>query len=124
VTHLRTLAGVLALAAAGCGSKPVPISGTVTRGGEPLPAGYVTFEPDPAAGTTGPGATAPVQNGAFALPPDHAVAPGKYLVRIGPPMLGSGSDKALAATAFKPWETTAEVPPGGGTLAFDVPAKP
>lgn len=124
MTHLRTLAGVLALAAAGCGSKPVPVSGTVTRGGQPLPAGYVTFEPDAASGTTGPGATAPVAGGAFALPPDHAVVPGKYLVRIGPPALGSGADKALAATTFKPWETTAEIAPGGGTLAFDVPVKP
>lgn len=123
MTLLRTLAGVLALAAAGCGSKPVPVSGTVTRGGEPLSYGYVTFEPDAAAGTTGPGATAPVTSGAFALPPDHAVTPGKYLVRIGPPPLGSGADKAQIANSFDPWETTTEIAPGGGTLTFDVPVK-
>ncbi|MCE9560902.1 MAG: hypothetical protein K8U57_02495 [Planctomycetes bacterium] len=111
----------LAAMLTGCASKPIPVSGTVTRGGQPLPAGYVTFEPDSAAGTTGPGATGVVDAGAFALPPDHTLTPGKYLVRIGPPLLGSGADKKLVATSFKPWETTVEIPAGGGVLTFDVP---
>jgi hypothetical protein len=106
---------------AGCPSKPVPVSGKVTRAGAPLPAGYITFEPDAASGTTGPGATTTIADGVFTMPPNHALTPGKYLVRIGPPLLGSGMDAKLAATAFKPWETTAEIPSGGAALNFDVP---
>jgi len=62
-----------------------------------------------------------VEEGNFVLPPDHVLTPGKYLVRIGPPLLGSGAEKKLVATSFKPWETTVEVPAGGGVLTFDVP---
>jgi len=114
-------AGCVAVALVGCEAKPIPVSGAVTRGGQPLPAGYITFEPDAASGTTGPGATATIDDGVFALPVGHALTPGKYLVRIGPPLLGSGADKKLAATTFKPWETSIEIQASGGTLTFDVP---
>ncbi|MBA4189945.1 MAG: hypothetical protein C0467_18325 [Planctomycetaceae bacterium] len=126
MTALRNICavGCVVVVLAGCGAKPIPVSGTVTREGRPLPAGYVTFEPDAASGTTGPGATAAVDDGVFSLPADHTLTPGKYLVRIGPPLLGSGADKKLAATTFKPWETTVEIPAGGGSLTFDVPVTP
>jgi hypothetical protein len=105
--------------AAGCADGSVAVSGTVTRGGKPLTAGYVTLEPDPAAGTTGTGATAPVENGTFSFPAGR-LRPGKYVVRVGPPLLGSGMTVGPDST-FPPWTTTAEVSPGGPPLSFDVP---
>ncbi|MFO0825712.1 MAG: hypothetical protein U0792_21755 [Gemmataceae bacterium] len=120
-TRCSIVVGCVAVLLVGCPSKPVPVSGKVTRAGAPLPAGYITFEPDAASGTTGPGATTTISDGVFTMPPNHALTPGKYLVRIGPPLLGSGMDAKLAATAFKPWESTAEIPSGGAALTFEVP---
>lgn len=55
-------AGLLAVAAAGCGSKPklpplAEVSGTVTLDGKPLPRGMVQFVPDESKGNAGPPAT-------------------------------------------------------------------
>lgn len=116
---IRLAVVLVGLAAAGCSDGSVSVSGTVTRGGAPLAAGYVTFEPDASAGTTGTGATTPVANGAFAVPAGQ-LRPGKYVVRIGPPPLGSGST-VTPGSNFKPWATTADVPAAGGTINFDVP---
>ena len=118
---IRTALAFALATAFGCGSAAVPVSGSVTRAGAPLASGYVTFEPDAASGTTGTGETAPIVDGAFTMPSTHSLVPGKYVVRIGPPLLGSGDTK-VAATAFKPWESTAEIPPGGKSFAFDIPA--
>ncbi len=120
----RTLTLVLVgvtLTASGCSDGSVSVSGTVTRGGRPLAAGYVTLEPDATAGTTGTGATAPVANGAFAIPAGR-LRPGTYVVRIGPPPLGSGMTVGPDST-FTPWSTTAEVRAEGGPLSFDVPVE-
>jgi hypothetical protein len=122
VTYRWIVAAAL-LALAGCGEKYVAVSGTVNYGGHPLAAGYVTFEPEPGSGTTGPGATAPVTDGRFEIPAAEKLTPGKYVVRVGPPLLGSGMDAKVAATTFTPWVTKAELGPGTGPLTFDVPKK-
>lgn len=118
---IRTALLLALVTAFGCGGGAVPVSGSVTRSGAPLASGYVTFEPDAASGTTGTGETTKVVDGAFTMPSRHSLVPGKYVVRIGPPLLGSGDTK-VAATAFKPWESMVEVPPGGKSFAFDIPA--
>jgi hypothetical protein len=106
-----------ALAAAGCGGGP-RVAGTVTYGGQPLAEGSVQFEPD---GFKGASSAAPVVAGRFALPADRPIVPGKYVVRVHGPHLMSGSDPKTVVR-FRPYETRAEVPPGGGELTIDVPA--
>jgi hypothetical protein len=113
--------GALALALAGCRGGALAVTGTVTRGGNPLPAGTIAFEPEPGTGTTGPGASARVQDGKFEIARDKNLVPGHYVVRVGPEPLGSGADLKTAPPQFKPWETKVELRPGGGPLRFDVP---
>lgn len=73
------------LAQLGCGGGDAlprePVSGTVTLAGEPLPSGSITFMPTDtnAAGT---GATAPLTNGAYRVPRESGLVPGKYRVAI------------------------------------------
>ena len=110
------------------GCTPVPkvthISGNVTFKGEPVPAGYITFTPDVAAGTLGQVVGFQIQNGKYDsatnVPP--GLAPGKYKVRIGGfdgkriPMWGQGKQ------IFNPIEDQCDVPEGETTRDFEVPA--
>src|SRR5262249_28774738 len=83
---------VLALAVTGCGGGGVAVTGTVTRGGQPLEAGVIAFEPVPGSGTTGPGASMTFEDGTFALEESKKLLPGRYVVRVCPVPLHSGTD--------------------------------
>ena len=60
---VTALAGLAVLPLAGCGDRLGSVTGTVNRGGKPLPAGVINFFPD-----QGMPAAASVTNGAFTLP--------------------------------------------------------
>lgn len=110
----------------GCnpGPKVSQISGTVTFKGQPVPAGYITFTPDVAAGTLGQVVGFQIQNGKYDsatnVPP--GLPPGKYMVRIGGfdgkriPMWGQGKQ------IFNPVDDQCDVPEGSTTRDFEVPA--
>lgn len=110
----------------GCkpGPKIAQISGTVTFKGEPVPAGYITFTPDVAAGTLGQVVGFQIANGKYDsttnVPP--GLAPGTYKIRIGGfdgkkiPMWGQGKQ------IFNPIEDECKVPEGSSTKDFEVPA--
>ena len=91
---------------AGCGGQSGPprfdLSGTVTYDGKPVPAGYIVFEPETAAGNSGPGSQADIRDGKYSTLPGRGTIGGPHLVRIfgfdgipyqpdedveGPPML-------------------------------------
>jgi len=105
--HFRSLARVLiaCLVFAGCGGKSdpyarVPITGTVTLDGKPLPKGYFILEPIGGQPTQSGGM---IQNGTFNVPEQHGPVPGKYSVAIfsgadeTPTQLAPGTPEAEAA---------------------------
>ncbi len=120
------LALLSSLGAIGCKQSPKVshISGNVTFKGEPVPAGYITFTPDVAAGTLGQVVGFQIQNGKYdsASNDPPGLVPGKYKVRIGGfdgkriPMWGQGKQ------IFNPVEDQCEVPTGETTKDFEVPA--
>lgn len=121
---VQLLGAAALLFAVGCGGpSAVPVSGTVTRGGTPLPAGTVAFEPKAESGTTGAGSWAEVRDGAFSIPASKNLTPGTYTVRVSPVTLGSGQDLKTAPPQFKPWETTVELKSGNEPLKLELPAK-
>ena len=122
-THHVLLAGALTVALSGCGGGGLTVSGTVTHGGQPLAAGAIAFEPEPGSGTTGAGVVLPVTDGKFSAPADRRLPPGKYVVRVSPPPLGSGADLRTSPTQFRPYETKMELKADGGPLSIDVPAR-
>jgi hypothetical protein len=133
------VAGLLALPLGGCGdaaSKLVPVSGSVTMDGKPLPGAVVTFTPT---GTTpgvgGSGLTG--QDGAFVLAEGRRAArgvpPGDYKVVItrllkpdGSPVpadakpIEAGGNESLPPEYSDPLKTTlkATVRVRGGTFEF------
>lgn len=67
----------------GCGNDEIvgiAASGTVTVGDKPLSGAVVTLEP--AKGTLGPNASAPVFDGKFKFSPDAGLRGGRYIVRV------------------------------------------
>ena len=113
--------GVLALLQTGCGSKGVAVTGTVKRGGQPLPAGMLAFEPKANSGTTGAGTNLAIRDGKFEVGSEKQLTPGTYVVRVSPETIGSGMDLKKAPPQFKPWETTVEIKSDEEPLTLEMP---
>lgn len=77
-------AGFLAVLAAGCGpsSGVYRRSGSVTFDGKPVPLGKVYFDPDVAAGGSGPSGFADVVDGRYDTRGGHGVGGGPVIVRV------------------------------------------
>lgn len=103
---VRALALALAVSSvAGCsgGDGRTEVTGTVTLKGTPLKDGTVSFEPLDGQPTR---ATAVITAGAFSVPRESGLTPGKYLVRVS-----AGDGK----TAVNPVSPDQPPGPGGGT---------
>ncbi|MBN9120304.1 MAG: carboxypeptidase regulatory-like domain-containing protein [Planctomycetes bacterium] len=105
MSFFRALA--LAFAAsiiAGCSAdERTEVTGTVTLKGTPLKNGTISFEPLDGQKTR---ATAVIAGGAFGVPRESGLVPGKYLVRVS-----AGDGK----TAVNPVNPDNPPGPGGGT---------
>src|SRR5438067_12731326 len=121
--RLAAVAVVLALAA-GCGggAKKLPVamvSGKVTFKGQPVPAGFITFQAE-----QGPVKSAEIRDGVYdtSKSADPGVIPGPTTIRI------TGFDgKKLpyypqGKQIFNPYELKDQVAAGATTRDFDVPA--
>jgi hypothetical protein len=124
---MRTLclaAACLALAA-GCSSKPPlsQLSGKVTFKDQPVPAGWISFTPDVAAGGLGQVKVLQIKDGVYdsAKENDPGLNPGVYQVRIAGfdgvriPLYGQGKQ------IFNPIEDKHTVPEGTSTKDFVIP---
>ena len=120
------IVALAAAALAGCadgGPKRYSVSGAVTLGGRPVPAGEVVFEPDSAKGNSGPGSVVRIRDGRYQTEPGLGVVGGAYIVRITPmsgsPVGDSQDGKPLLPT---PRVESVEFPPADSTRDFDIPA--
>ncbi len=123
--------GVILLALAcpitlsGCGSGGPPryeLSGSVTYGGQPIPAGSVTLIPDGTAGNSGPAASIQIENGAFdSHKQKTGHVGGPHVVRITA-LDGVVSDEfPNGVPLFPDYEIKVDLPKEDGTQNFDVP---
>lgn len=122
-----TVAGLIA--AVGCGGSDPnrnSVSGTVSFKGQPVPSGTIYFEPDTAAGGSGPQGIAIIQDGKYATATDKGVGTGTYKVRIvgldGVPATMAGEELPDGKPLFPPYETTVDMPGESFAKDFDVPA--
>jgi hypothetical protein len=132
---------VAALALAGCAYDPynpvdnlprVPVAGTVTLDGTPLPQGMIQLDPAPE--TKGTTVAAAISGGKFAIAKTQGPVPGKYKVKISsrppasvkPGEAPGGTPKPAPETLPAKYNTEstleAEVP-AGGTRALDFALK-
>lgn len=100
LARLLIVAGLLAVA--GCGDEDigrVPVEGTVTVDGMPMPSGSIVFVP--AEGTKGPKAAAIVENGQFSLEREAGPVAGSHVVKVyeNQPAAGTLDDPVAFAEA-------------------------
>lgn len=122
--RLVAVAFVLTLAAS-CSSKenPSQLSGKVTFKGQPVPAGWISFTPDVAAGGKGQVRVLQIKDGEFDSSKEDppGINPGTYLIMIAGfdgkriPMYGQGKQ------IFNPVDDKFTVPPGATTKDFEIP---
>jgi hypothetical protein len=118
------LALLAAALAAGCGggADRNHVSGTVTHAGRPVASGRIYFAPDAARGNDGPQGYAPIENGRYDTAKGGEGTPGgPVVVRIDgydPPT----PDYPHGRPLFVEYKVPADLPRGGATHDFDVPA--
>lgn len=112
----------------GCGGSDGPqryhLSGTVTYGGKPVPAGTVSFLPDQSQGNRGPGGSAPIKDGKF----DTA---GEGIGHVGGPHVVSVTgmdgvaipDMPMGRSLFPDYEAKMDLPKQDSTQNIEVPAE-
>lgn len=128
--HRHWLSGLLltwCLFATACGSSgnsPSHLSGKVTFNGKPVPAGRVFFLPNAAKGGAGQGGFAEIKDGTYDTRSKGAGTPGgPLIVRIDGFDGKSSPGNPIGQALFLSFEFQVDIPAGGGTKDFDVPAK-
>jgi hypothetical protein len=114
---------LLAPLAGGCGGgSGYEVSGQVTWKGQPVPAGEVVFEPDPAKGNVGPQSRAPIREGGFRTPAGKGSVSGPVRIVIRGHSGVPNAENPLGNPLFPPYELKKELPRQASTLELEVPA--
>jgi len=119
----RTFGGLAVLAlAVGCSSKPEmgQVSGKVTFQGQPVPAGWISFTPEPGKGSV---RVCQIKDGVYdsSREDEPGIFPGKNTVKIAGfdgkkiPLWGQGKQ------IFNPVDETFDVPAGTSTKDWVIP---
>jgi hypothetical protein len=115
---------MLGLGCAKNGLERYEVSGNVTHDGQPVPKGFITFEPDADQGNSGPGGGADIVNGRFRTAAGKGVVGGPYLIKIvgydGVPVTESGENLPEGKPLFAPHHTKVEFPKQNTQQDFDV----
>lgn len=78
-------ASLLCIAFSGCIAEhdtTLQVSGKVTYQGEPVPSGFIVFEPDSERGNRGPGVGTVIQDGRYSTTYGKGILGGAYVVKI------------------------------------------
>jgi hypothetical protein len=111
----------------GCGRGDVDrfdVSGRVTLDSQPVPFGQIIFDPDTAAGNSGPQGFAEIRNGTYNTRSGRSTVGGPHIVRI----MGFGSDPKTGdennpvPALFSDYETKVDLPKKTATQDFEIPA--
>lgn len=114
------------LVIAGCGERPPTlyhVSGTVTFGGKPVPAGSILFEPDTTKGNQGPAGFARIKEGKYdTRTSGQGTIGGPHIVRITGLDGIPGEELPEGTPLFPEYKTQVDLPKQNSTQDFDVPA--
>lgn len=120
------VSGAVMISLAGCSGESGParyhLSGNVTYGGEPIPAGSITFIPDTGQGNQGPATSVDIRNGKYdtrGSGKGHVGGPHKVKITG---LSGESSDEfSVGQRLFPDYELTVELPQEPSTRDFEVP---
>jgi len=125
-TCVIALTLALGLGAGGCGPSGPPrfqVSGTVTFGGQPVPAGVIYFDPDVTKGHDGPQGYAQIKDGHYDTRQEgKPVTPGPHVVRIQGFDGKSANELPLGQPLFPQAQQNRDMPAADSTQDFSIPA--
>jgi hypothetical protein len=108
----------------GCGRLAVRCNGDDYEG-EPVPFGFVRFEPDASKGNTGPGAGAQVKNGEFSTAKGKGIVGGPHQIIVyatdGIHTKIDGEDAPQGRPLFSDYKTQVDFPKDDVEWNVDVP---
>lgn len=117
---------------AGCGGeREYHLSGTVTYKGQPIPEGYIVFEPDGSQGNTGAPGRCKILDGKYDTRADkgRGTVGGLHKIRIvgmdgkiGGDQDGGAVEISLPKPLFPPYTFDEELPTKDSTMDFEVPS--
>jgi len=116
---------LVAWCVAGCGpsgSRRYNVDGTVSLGGQPVPAGEVQFEPDAEQGNSGPQSRAKIQDGRYRTPRGKGPVAGPAVVRIRCYDGKAHPESPMGSRMARPYETKLDLPREDLTQDFQIPA--
>ncbi|MHC4178250.1 MAG: hypothetical protein ACYSWU_12135 [Planctomycetota bacterium] len=118
--------GLLGLSISGCDRGPTryPLSGKITYGGKPIPAGWIAFEPEDVEITKETIAEGQIKDGKYRTLPGQGVIGGKHKVFVtaGNGIPEPGSPPYGASIFRATYETTVDFGQEPSTYDFDVPS--
>jgi hypothetical protein len=125
-----TILAAIAVLAAGCGPKGVDrydLTGAVTFRGQPVPKGYLIFQPDTAKQNRGPGSKAGLFNGRYETMAGQGHVGGPHIVSIvGTDGIefdqGNGIMNPMGKPLFPEYTVEVDLPKESGSFDFEVPA--
>jgi hypothetical protein len=139
MTRWGWAAGLVSILLAGCGpgsSGTIPVSGKITKGGQPLAGALVTFQPNAADGKAASGTTdsagvyklTTLVNGDGALPGSYKVTVTKFAGGAAPaggPSTGATATPADIDAAYKAAESKGQnvMNPGASKAPTDTPSE-
>ncbi|MFM8326721.1 MAG: hypothetical protein ACKN9U_17815, partial [Pirellulaceae bacterium] len=100
------------------------VAGTVSHGGQPVPAGYVQFMPDSTQGNSGPSGGAPIEGGKFdTAVSGQGVVGGAYVVRVSGYDGNAKPENELpfGMPLFPEYSTKVVFPKAAHNIDFEVP---
>jgi len=110
----------------GCGDdgpKRYDLSGSVTFGDDPIPAGTIVFEPDSSKGNSGPQGVAQIVDGKFDTSDgDKGPIGGPHIVRITGFASLPESENDPVQPLFQEYNIEIDLPTESGPMDFKVPA--
>lgn len=122
--RLAVLAGALIFA--GCSPDGPPryrLSGKLTHGGQPVPAGSVTLIPDHAQGNNGPAASAAIKDGRYDTKQGTGHVGGPHVLKITALDGKTSPEFPRGSPLFPDYELKADLSKQDGTRDLDVPAE-
>lgn len=109
----------------GCGQRAPTlyhVSGTVTFGGKPVPAGSIVFEPDTSKGNQGPAGFASIKDGKYdTRDAGRGTVGGPHVVRITGLDGVPAEELPQGTPLFPEYTTEIDMPKKNATQDFDVP---
>jgi len=124
---------LLSLSLSGCGGgKTCHLSGSVTFKGNPVPEGYIVFEPDGSQGNSGQSGYSKILDGKYNTRNSDGmpVVGGPHVIRIvahsarvqAGTLGGGGGEVDLPPLLFPPYSFNQDLPTVNSKVDFDVPA--